>query len=285
MSAAAFVSRACWPVSRGYLTRGSDRVPRAPERPQNAGSSGPKCPWSTPQVVPGGSRSRRVSNAARTVRLSWGRHNGRLVPPRSARTAGAAMHRPDHRARCPAAPRCRCHAAVMRRRVGAMRGTACAARQAAERAEGPGGRCGIGYDPMRPRPRPMVPVDTASGGRAGRRLVPGLVLVAALAVAACAGGGTPDVSFDPSTACAAATDEGHYRGRVPRARGAPAGKLRGSRPDLGRFGTVVHARDARDARRARHPGGPLRGRHLGPGQRARADRRGVRGAAAGARSG
>ena len=61
----------------------------------------------------------------------------------------------------------------------------------------------------------MVPIDTASGGRAGRRLVPGLVLVAALAVAACAGGGTPDVSFDPSTACAAATDEGHYRGAYP----------------------------------------------------------------------
>ena len=209
--------------------------PGPPERPQNAGSSGPKCPWSTPQVVPGGSRSRRVSNAARTVRLSWGRHNGRLVPPRSARTAGAATHRPDHRARCPAAPRCRCHAAVMRRRLGAMRGAACVARQAAERAEGPGGRCGIGYDPMRPRPRPMVPVDTASRGRAGRRLVPGLVLVAALGVVGVRRRWDARCVVRPVDRLRGRDRRGPLPGRVPRARGAPAGKLRGSRPDLGRF--------------------------------------------------
>ena len=60
----------------------------------------------------------------------------------------------------------------------------------------------------------MVPVDTASRGRARASLVlaswsPRWASRRAPAV------GTADVSFDPSTACAAATDEGHYRGAYP----------------------------------------------------------------------
>jgi hypothetical protein len=66
---------------------------------------------------------------------------------------------------------------------------------------------------MRPRPRPPVPLDTASRGRSSRVLP--LFVVLALTLAACAGAGTPDVSFDPSTACASATDEGHFAGAYP----------------------------------------------------------------------
>jgi hypothetical protein len=58
-----------------------------------------------------------------------------------------------------------------------------------------------------------VPVDTASRGRLGP-----IVLLAVLVtmLAACTGGGSPDVSFDPATACAAATDEGHFPGAYPK---------------------------------------------------------------------
>jgi hypothetical protein len=56
-----------------------------------------------------------------------------------------------------------------------------------------------------------VPAVTACRGP-GSRL--GIVLVLSVVLAACAGG-TPDVSFDPSTACAAAADEGHFPGAYP----------------------------------------------------------------------
>src|SRR4051794_27774574 len=76
-------------------------------------------------------------------------------------------------------------------------------------AERVSGQRRIGYDPMPPCPRPTVPVDTASRRHLARI---GLVVVLSLLLAACAASGTPDVSFDPSTACAAATDQGHYPG-------------------------------------------------------------------------
>jgi hypothetical protein len=68
---------------------------------------------------------------------------------------------------------------------------------------------------MRPRPRPTVPADTASRGAGRRSIVSGLLVVLALTLTACAASGTPDVSFDPSTACVATADEGHYPGAYP----------------------------------------------------------------------
>ena len=68
---------------------------------------------------------------------------------------------------------------------------------------------------MPPRPRLTVPFDTASRGSGRRSLRFGLLVVVALTLSACAGGGSPDVSFDPSTACAATADEGHYPGAYP----------------------------------------------------------------------
>ena len=214
--------------------------------------------------VPGG-RDRARANAESNVGAVPGEGNGPLVRAVRGRMVRRRWHRPDHRARC------RSHrdaAYRLRRRCDAR--CACAASAGRRRAFGPGAADRL--DPMAPsatrRPRTVsrgrsaVLSSSASSSRSGR-------CVRRRRAAAC---------FDPARPV-----RRDRRGPLPRARTRSSRRscrraTREAAPTAGGLGTVLHARDARDARRARVTGSTSPGATWHLGGTARPHRRRVRGA-------